>query len=314
MVESDLRRYAGLLRAAGVAVIGVSLVITMYGFSVYEGSRFALWSLAPILAGYTGLGFLTLVAVDRIAGERAYLSPRFVILLGVVALLLFVGYLVWGALPSRDPGWLKALRLPTIAGFSLLLLLFGVLDREPKAGQYGVPLGSITVVSALAFGMQEADRAPLFPLHTFAQSATYAVLIGLVIMMAGIRPWKAPRTTAWIPFTIVIAALGIMYLADVIWWSQQSAPGIRLEIAVRLAATIAAAVLVAMVMVGIAPLRTVTAGLVLVSLATLGSTTAMLDSVTEHRVFFFLTSAFHPIAMSIFALALSVAFESNRPS
>ncbi|MGE0685212.1 MAG: hypothetical protein AB7P33_00560, partial [Dehalococcoidia bacterium] len=61
MVESDLRRYAGLLRAAGIAVIGVSLVITMYGFSVYEGSRFALWSLAPILAGYTGLGFLTLV-------------------------------------------------------------------------------------------------------------------------------------------------------------------------------------------------------------------------------------------------------------
>ena len=46
--------------------------------------------------------------------------------------------------------------------------------------------------------------------------------------------------------------------------------------------------------------------------ASIGSSVSILSLVTENRLFIFVINCFQPIALSIFALALSVAFASNR--
>ena len=47
-------------------------------------------------------------------------------------------------------------------------------------------------------------------------------------------------------------------------------------------------------------------------LLTVASTIATLDNVSQHHVLFFVTNSFQPIALSVFALALAIAFETNR--
>jgi hypothetical protein len=312
MFDGDLRRYVAPLRLTGIAAIALALVIGVYSYSIAEGPLNRFWNIMPLFAGFASLGFLILAAADQVKGERPIFTRISLIIIAAAALLLLAGYFLWAGLRSRDPDWVVAVNVVVSGGFTWLLLLLGILRHDERTSSYGILLGSAIVVCGLAFGLYRADHAFIYPVHSFLQPAIPPIITGLVLIVVSSRRWEAAKAPSSTLFTAIFAALGLVYVADMIWWTQQDMFPVQPEIAARQVASIAASVLVALVVTGRATPREAAAALPAIVLLTLGSTTALLDDVGQHRFFFFLTNSFQPIVLSIFALALAIAFESNR--
>jgi hypothetical protein len=312
MFECDLRRYVAPLRWTGIAAIALALVIGAYSYSIAEGPLNRFWNIMPLFAGFASLGFLILAAADKVKGERPLFTGISLIVIAAAALLLLAGYFLWAGLRSRDPDWVVALNVVISGGFTWLLLLFGILRHDARAGSYGILLGSAIIVCGLAFGLYRADHAFIYPAHSFLQPAIPPVITGLVLIVVSSRRWEAAKAPSSTLFTAIFAALGLIYVADMIWWTQPDMFRVQPEIAARQIASIAASVLVAFVVVGRARPREAAAALAAIVLLTVASTIATLDNVSQHHVLFFVTNSFQPIALSVFALALAIAFESNR--
>jgi hypothetical protein len=223
-----------------------------------------------------------------------------------------VGYFLWAGLRTRDPDWITALSFVTGSSFIWLLLLLGILRHDERAGSYGVLIGSTIIVCALALGAYRMDHAFMYPVHTFIQASVSSMITGLIVVVVSSRRWEAPIAPASGVFTTLFAVLGLIYVADAVWWTQQEVLRVQPEIAARLIASIAASLLLAFVVVGKARPREAAAALPVIVLLTVVSTIATMDEVREHRLVFFLTNVLQPIALSIVALALAIAFESNR--
>jgi hypothetical protein len=312
MLEADRRRYAWRFRAARLAVIAVTLFMTADAYRIFSGPLDSLWGTAQFFAAFGSLGFLTLAAADRIDREHTYLPPAAVIAVAVVALLLGAGYLLFLDRPFRDPDWVLALMFVSIGESSWLLLVLGIAQHNKLASSYGVLIGSAVLVCAIGLGLYRADHAFIYPVHTFLQTALPQIVMGLIIVVAGMGRWEAPRASASGSLAAAFIGLGVVFVADAIWWTQQDVQRIETAIAVNQTARIAAAALVGLVFAGVLRPRHVLVAASVIAILTIGASVQFMRIITENQVLFFLVNSLPPLALSIFALALAMAFECNR--
>ena len=315
MQPLNYQRHATALRLGGLLVFGLSAYLCVYVLRQDASGPFnQYWNAVAQLAAFGTIGVLTLAAVDRIAGVRPHLAPGVVIALAAAGIVAMSGYEVHlSGLTDSRPDWMLPFGMVTNGVFSWLLLVLALVLLTENTRTIAFAIGGAILVSAIAEGFYGAENAFMYPLSTFIQNTGFSFVVGLIVIAAGARDFHQRLAIAGGSLAIAFAALGFILLAHVVWQSQLAETLVLPdEIALRSAATTLGLILVGLVFAGVLPLRAVLIVAAIVALAGLGASMAMLNLISENQVLFFVSSLVYPVGLALFAVALAIAFESNR--